>query len=509
MGLAALAVAGAARADPPRVTPPDWLARPDADDLAEAYPGLAQALDIEGRATIGCAVDIEGRLTDCVGLAASPAGFGFDSAALAMAPLFAMRPRMADGRAVAGGKVRIPIRFTLPAAEPPGPEAEPGPAPEAARRAARLSGIARRLAAGLVEEVAGIEPGDADPAVMADGLAALREARRAAAPQVAEAVARTLAGQLSPAEITRWLAYLDSPALRKLRREGPQMARAFAAVQATHTQLVLARARETFCGRQDCSGEATLSDLRALAEAPAPLIDRPRWAQEPSLLEAQDAYPLGAQAFRVGGWAMLQCRVTEVGSLDDCAVLAQQPRRLGFGAAGLKVAGSYRLHPDLLAQGAAGDRVNLPTVFSIERAAPAAPVPPRPSRALNLARQIVRTQGVEARADRAAELGQWLLSHQPGLDEAVRRDAGEAYRGAAIADLPALLDAHAAVYAETLTEPELAALADFLLSRAGRLATGRDDEFNLKLAVALSGIQAGADAQARTAFCAAHACEPD
>nr|QQZ50456.1 hypothetical protein JKL49_02160 [Phenylobacterium glaciei] len=60
---------------------------------------------------------------------------------------------------------------------------------------------------------------------------------------------------------------------------------------------------------------------------------------------------LGAQAFRLNGWAMLQCRVAVAGALEDCQVLAQEPRRLGFGAAGLKVAGSYRLDPDLMAQG--------------------------------------------------------------------------------------------------------------------------------------------------------------
>nr|QQZ50457.1 hypothetical protein JKL49_02165 [Phenylobacterium glaciei] len=89
------------------------------------------------------------------------------------------------------------------------------------------------------------------------------------------------------------------------------------------------------------------------------------------------------------------------------------------------------------------------------------------------------------------------------------RDAGEAYRGAVIEDLPDLLDAHAAVYVATLTEPELASTAAFLHSRAGQLATGRDDAFNLRLAVALAEVQTQADAKARTAFCAAHACAAD
>lgn len=512
MGLAALAVAGAARADPPRLSPPDWVARPDAVALADHYPGLARTLAIEGRATISCTVDLKGRLQTCVSVAASPAGLGFDKAALAMSKLFAMRPKTMDGRPAEGGTVRIPIRFALPAPDRGAAESDPLVSPAilaAAHRASDLSGISGRLARGLTEDLDKIAGDSAEPRVLAQGLAALADARRQAAPQVAEAAARSIAATLSPAEVAQWLAYLQGPALRTLNAEGPQMTQAFAAVQATHTQLVLAHARDTFCGRQDCSSDATLPDLHALAEASEVLIDKPRWSQAPSLLEAQAAYPLGAQAFRLSGWAMLQCRVTEAAALEDCQVLAQEPRRLGFGAAGLRVAGSYRLDPDLMAQGAAGDRVNLPTFFSIARETPPEPVRPRPSRALTLAREIVRAQGVEATADQAGELGQWLLSHQPGLDETVARDAGEAYRGAVIADLPDLLDAHAAVYVATLTEPDLASTAAFLHSRAGQLATGRDDAFNLRLAQALGEVQTHADAKARTAFCASHACEAD
>ena len=512
MGLAALAVAGAARADPPRVSPPEWLVRPDGQDLADSYPGLARALSIEGRATISCTVGVKGQLQDCVSPTASPRGLGFDKAALEMSRLFAMRPKTVDGAPVAGGTVRIPIRFTLPPLEAASAVPEPSVAPaalEAARQAARLSGIAGRLARGLAGDLDRIEADSADPMVRVQGLAALTQARRQASPQVAEAVARSIAAQLSPAEIHHWVSHMNGSAQRKLEARGPELARAFAAAQTAHTQIVLARARETFCGRQDCNGETSLADLRALAEAPEAIIDKPRWSQAPSLIEAQAAYPLAAQAFRLSGWAMLQCRVTQVGGLEDCEVVAQGPRRLGFGAAGLKVTGSYRLDPDLLAQGAAGDRVNLPTIFSIARERPPTRVRPRPSRALTLAREVVRAQGLEAKADRAADLGQWMLTHQPGVDAAVARDAGEAYRGAAIADLPNLLDDQAAVYASVFSEPELAGMAAFLHSRAGHLATGRDDAFNIRLARALGEIQVKADAQARTAFCAAHVCAAD
>ena len=53
VGLAALAVAGAAHPAQPHVTPPDWLRRPDATDIADAYPPVARALGVEGRVVIG------------------------------------------------------------------------------------------------------------------------------------------------------------------------------------------------------------------------------------------------------------------------------------------------------------------------------------------------------------------------------------------------------------------------------------------------------------------------
>ncbi|MES2721962.1 MAG: energy transducer TonB, partial [Pseudomonadota bacterium] len=165
MGLAALAVAGAARADPPRVTPPEWLVRPDADDLADSYPGLARALGIEGRATISCTVDVKGRLQDCVSPTAAPRGLGFDKAALEMSRLFAMRPKTVDGEPIAGGTVRIPIRFALPPPDGAGAIPEPSAAPatlDAARRAATLSGVAGRLARGLTADLDRIEADSAD-----------------------------------------------------------------------------------------------------------------------------------------------------------------------------------------------------------------------------------------------------------------------------------------------------------------------------------------------------------
>jgi protein TonB len=54
-------------------------------------------------------------------LRAAPQGEGFGEAALALTPLFRMKPMSRDGQPVAGGIVRVPIAFRSagPAPTPP------------------------------------------------------------------------------------------------------------------------------------------------------------------------------------------------------------------------------------------------------------------------------------------------------------------------------------------------------------------------------------------------------
>lgn len=116
--VAALAITGgglawAAKA-PSLITMPDWAERPTAADLVKDYPPEAVKAHVEGRATMGCDVARDGALTNCKVISEAPAGAGFGDAALKMAARFRMKPMSKDGHPVAGGKVRIPIRFMLP-----------------------------------------------------------------------------------------------------------------------------------------------------------------------------------------------------------------------------------------------------------------------------------------------------------------------------------------------------------------------------------------------------------
>lgn len=115
LGLALFAGAATAQLRPSIITMPDWAEKPTGEDMAALYPPEAVKSGLEGRATIGCVTTAEGLLADCQVVAEDPPGAGFGDAAVALAAKFRMQPMTKDGQAVAGGKVRIPIVFRLPA----------------------------------------------------------------------------------------------------------------------------------------------------------------------------------------------------------------------------------------------------------------------------------------------------------------------------------------------------------------------------------------------------------
>lgn len=117
-----LAVAAIAASTPSTeeatITRPDWLEKPSAEDLAEAYPKAAAEAGISGQANLKCFVMVTGYVTNCRVTSETPRGHGFGAAALALSERFRMRPLLVDGKPEPGGEVTIPIAFRPPPSIP-------------------------------------------------------------------------------------------------------------------------------------------------------------------------------------------------------------------------------------------------------------------------------------------------------------------------------------------------------------------------------------------------------
>lgn len=97
----------------PLLENPRWVRRPNMNAMRKHYPQAAMEAGVEGGAVIACEVTADGALTGCAVAAEEPKGYGLGEAALKIAPEFRMQPTTAQGGPVAGGRVRIPIRFGI------------------------------------------------------------------------------------------------------------------------------------------------------------------------------------------------------------------------------------------------------------------------------------------------------------------------------------------------------------------------------------------------------------
>ncbi len=239
---------------------PDWLRRPSGDDVADSYPKLASFLGVAGEVTLDCAVSVDGAMHDCKVLTELPTGLGFGSAALGMAPRFAMRPRTVNGAPVGGAIVRIPIRYLQPEQDAI-PAAGPAPQP----LSEHLQVLTARIAKALHYEdryTAQFEKALSDPAADPAKEKLALDAVKAAMVDKGFWLAqlqRDLSASFNEQQLAELAAFFESPTGRAWSERGSKMGEAESKSIADQWPAVIADARARFCGQVACVATARVA----------------------------------------------------------------------------------------------------------------------------------------------------------------------------------------------------------------------------------------------------------
>lgn len=98
-----------------------WSKAPTVTDFMAAYPVKAKSAKKSGHATLDCALDEAGGLTQCRALREEPRGFGFAEAAKSLAPKFMAPESDSAGRSLKGAHTQVPFTFAAEALEDASP----------------------------------------------------------------------------------------------------------------------------------------------------------------------------------------------------------------------------------------------------------------------------------------------------------------------------------------------------------------------------------------------------
>lgn len=318
-----------AAADPPAApatAPPpayDFVRRPGARDIERRWPTPAMERGEGGRAEISCGLAANGALRNCRIDNEDPANEGFGEAALALAPLFRLRP----GSLAAGALVHIPIVW------PNADGTVPGAAPEVL-----LANPVWLAAPSFADMAAAYPAGGAERT----GVVHLR------------------CGFDASGAVTRCTPLDEAPAAAGFAAAALSLAHRF--------QLQPDR-------RWTASGQAVVTNITIRFEAPSDprftgrMIAEPRWVFALDPATAQALFP--AQASAAGarsGVGRAICTVAADGSLTGCAPGPATPEGLGFSQAAVAAARAMRMNPWTDDGGPVdGARVTVPLQFDAQR----------------------------------------------------------------------------------------------------------------------------------------------
>lgn len=506
---AALAASGfAAQAkDATKITTqPDWIERPQAEDLSEAYPEIANALEIEGRVNLACTTDSFGKLEGCRAVDVMPSGLGFEAAALSMAPLFQMRPMTIDGAPTDGGRVTIPIRFRpLPAAETEPPRVNDTPAFRVARRFVDLSNMARLLETDFAKKADLLEFIEADgvaPEVRGDAANAMRAAIKSLGGELRDRLAIAAVSAFDAEDLAELVRVLDGPDGAYFRLNPSVMAVSEMLERDFYPRARLV-AHETYCVRNACDPSPA---LRVAVDA---ILQEPPWTEAPGQEEIDAMRPSIASNLALDGAARLRCVVDTRATLKQCAIVADSPSGVGFGQAALSLAPRFRLEPRLMAQGAEGESLAVTLLFRApDMTASFEPPAPRSEASLQLARKVVGYDAEAFRRTIAIQEQEALGKPPEGADPALYAQMLAAWSEGVAQASDWRAEGMARTLASVYSDRELAAAAAFKKAFAGREIDTKASRFSAAAGLAAEVMSSRIGRTAQAAFCRTRTCGP-
>jgi hypothetical protein len=75
------------------------------------------------------------------------------------------------------------------------------------------------------------------------------------------------------------------------------------------------------------------------------LVTKPVWVESLRTDYLNEFYPDQTRKLNLSGYAIVECQVTDAGALQDCGLVAEEPKREGFGVALLRIPRFLKIGP--------------------------------------------------------------------------------------------------------------------------------------------------------------------
>lgn len=243
---------------------PIWIEQPTLEQIERARPPVPRVFRIEGRVELACTVGPHGLTEDCDIVEESPGGLGFGPAALKVRNYFRLSPAMMQRDS--GDIVAIQVRFPEPTARRAAPErrAPSDAIQKLASQYVELSRLAETHRDSVATSLRFFDEQrfeGMDPDTRAAARAAYQRGADLAWPEIREFLVNTYAAEMSEAQLSASIAFLQTPGGNAYVERGRKLTEAFNGVMGAYDAVITAEAGRAYCRLQGCAGPAARSPI--------------------------------------------------------------------------------------------------------------------------------------------------------------------------------------------------------------------------------------------------------